>query len=71
MSVEGLLKSLKRLNFDHCDDYCDRMHYFITSNILVTVSTIAAWKVFESQAIQCMTPINFPKSWITVSKQKS
>lgn len=68
MSVEGVLKSLKIIRLKYGEDNIDRLHYFLTANFLVAASTIATVKMFEGRAIECTSPTDFPKSWITVSR---
>ncbi|MCP9264473.1 Innexin [Dirofilaria immitis] len=66
MSIEELLKSLKIISLRHGEDNVDRLHYFLTTNLLIAASTITAWKIFEGRAIECMSPTSFPNSWATV-----
>ncbi|KAM3716582.1 Innexin-11 [Dirofilaria immitis] len=65
MSIEELLKSLKIISLRHGEDNVDRLHYFLTTNLLIAASTITAWKIFEGRAIECMSPTSFPNSWAT------
>ncbi|VDK58737.1 unnamed protein product [Gongylonema pulchrum] len=67
MSVEELLKSLKTIGKRCGEDQIDRLHYFVTANLLVAASTISAWKMLDGRALECMTPTAFPNSWISVS----
>lgn len=67
MSIEILLKSFKIINLKHGEDSIDCLHYFLTTNLLIAASTITAWKMFDGNAIECMLPIRFPNSWVTVS----
>uniref|UniRef100_A0A915PWE4 Uncharacterized protein n=1 Tax=Setaria digitata TaxID=48799 RepID=A0A915PWE4_9BILA len=66
MSIEALLKSLKIIPNNYGDDNSDRLHYFLTTNLLIAASTITAWKVFEGRPMECMSPTSFPNSWATV-----
>ncbi|VDN92003.1 unnamed protein product [Brugia pahangi] len=67
MSIQALLNSLKVISKRYGEDNIDRLHYFLTANLLVAVSTITAWKMFDGKAIECMPPTTFPNSWVTVS----
>ncbi|EFO13516.2 innexin inx-11 [Loa loa] len=66
MSIETLLKSLKVISLKSGDDNIDRLHYFLTTNLLIAASTIVTWKMFEGSAIECMLPASLPNSWIRV-----
>uniref|UniRef100_A0A0R3S431 Innexin n=1 Tax=Elaeophora elaphi TaxID=1147741 RepID=A0A0R3S431_9BILA len=66
MSIEGLLKSLKLISLRYGEDNIDRLHYFLTTNLLVAASTITAWKMFEGRVLECMSPTSFPNSWATM-----
>ncbi|VDO69805.1 unnamed protein product [Onchocerca flexuosa] len=67
MSIEGLLKSLKVISLSYGEDNIDRLHYFLTSNLLIAASTITAWQMFEGRPMQCMTPMGFTHSWVVPS----
>uniref|UniRef100_A0A915KVB9 Innexin n=1 Tax=Romanomermis culicivorax TaxID=13658 RepID=A0A915KVB9_ROMCU len=61
--IETSLKYLKFLGVRHDDDGVDRMHYFVTSNMLIVLSLLISYKQFGSRPIECLTPKMFPKSY--------
>lgn len=63
MVLESVLMSLKRLGYRNDDDGTDRLHYFVTSNILIALSILVSWKQFGGKPIECMTPPKFPGAW--------
>ncbi|VDN07522.1 unnamed protein product [Thelazia callipaeda] len=71
MSVEALLKSLKTFATSPNEDYTDRLHSCITVNLLITLSIITAWKVFNGDPIHCMLSSPLPNSWLAMYANNS
>ncbi|KAL6743211.1 hypothetical protein Aduo_016284 [Ancylostoma duodenale] len=67
MSVEGVLRAVRRHVSSYDDDWADRLQHCITSNVLVTAAGIVSYKMFADGPLECMPPSFFPKSWTTVS----
>uniref|UniRef100_A0A8R1TX68 Innexin n=1 Tax=Onchocerca volvulus TaxID=6282 RepID=A0A8R1TX68_ONCVO len=70
MSIERLLKSLKVISLNYGEDNIDRLHYFLTSNLLIAASTITAWKMYEGRPLECMAPMGFTNSWAVKDEGK-
>uniref|UniRef100_A0A914X5X4 Innexin n=1 Tax=Plectus sambesii TaxID=2011161 RepID=A0A914X5X4_9BILA len=56
----GYLKSWGK-RFD--DDGIDRLHSFVTSNVLIGLAVLVSWKTFGGKPLECMFPVKFPGSW--------
>ncbi|KIH47446.1 hypothetical protein ANCDUO_22494 [Ancylostoma duodenale] len=67
MSVEGVLRAVRRHVSSYDDDWADRLQHCITSNVLVTAAGIVSYKMFADGPLECMPPSFFPKSWTTVT----
>lgn len=62
-----LLGASKTLNIRIDDDYTDRLHYFITSNMLIVLSILVGFKQFNGKPIECVMPKRFDDSYEDVS----
>nr|CDJ85263.1 Innexin domain containing protein [Haemonchus contortus] len=63
MMIETFLSMARYLSPRHDDDWCDRLHYLITPNILFAFSVLISFKQFGGRPIECMFPNKFPGSW--------
>ncbi|KAK6767108.1 hypothetical protein RB195_026493 [Necator americanus] len=63
MSIEGVLRAVRRSMASNDDDWSDRLSHLITSNMLVTAAGIVSYKMFSDGPLECMPPSFFPKSW--------
>jgi len=61
--IEATLRYLHFLGARRDDDNIDRLHYFLTSNLLIVLSLLISYKQFGGRPIECATPKMFPKSW--------
>lgn len=67
MVLETSLRFLTYLGFRQDDDWVDRLHNFLTSNLLLALAMLISWKQFGGKPIECMLPKMFPGSWEDVS----
>ncbi|PAV86124.1 hypothetical protein WR25_24439 [Diploscapter pachys] len=61
--IESFLGMARYLSPRQDDDAIDRMHYLVTTNILLALSVLISWKQFGGHPIECMFPSKFPGSW--------
>ncbi|KHJ82374.1 hypothetical protein OESDEN_17932 [Oesophagostomum dentatum] len=67
MSVEGVLRSIRKHVASYDDDWSDRLSHCVTTNLLVAAAGIVSYKIFAGGPIECVSPAFFPSSWATVS----
>ncbi|CDW55502.1 Innexin [Trichuris trichiura] len=59
-----ILHALRAYGFYQDDvDSVDRLHYWITSNLLIAISLLVSYKQFGGKPIECMVPKMFSGSW--------
>lgn len=62
-----LLGASRTLHLRNDDDYIDRMHYFITSNLLIVLSILVSFKMFNGKPMECVMAKRFDDSIEDVS----
>lgn len=65
--IQNILGTLKYLNHSQDDDFIDRLHYFLTSNILIALAVLVSWKQFGGRPMECLVPDMFSSAWEQVS----
>uniref|UniRef100_A0AC35U886 Innexin n=1 Tax=Rhabditophanes sp. KR3021 TaxID=114890 RepID=A0AC35U886_9BILA len=63
--IQFLMSMFRTFKKKYDGDEVDRACYYITSNMLIVLSCLSAYKTFSGSPIECMTPVSFPSSWIT------
>uniref|UniRef100_A0A914XKP9 Innexin n=1 Tax=Plectus sambesii TaxID=2011161 RepID=A0A914XKP9_9BILA len=61
--LETALGYLKSWGKRYDDDGIDRLHSFVTSNVLIGLAVLVSWKTFGGKPLECMFPVKFPGSW--------
>lgn len=61
--LDTALSYLKNWGKRYDDDGIDRLHSFVTSNVLICFSILVSWKTFGGKPLECMFPVKFPGSW--------
>ncbi|KAK0413613.1 hypothetical protein QR680_006903 [Steinernema hermaphroditum] len=67
-AVEYFLHNLRTFGRHVNADQLDHLHFFVTSNALVVLSSLSALKTFSGSPIECITPPMFPSSWNTYAE---
>ena len=57
--IANLLQSFKYIGYDQDSDFTDRMHSFLTTNLLIAFAVLVSFKQFGGRPIECMTPDTF------------
>lgn len=61
--LASVLTSFKYFKRKSDNDVIDKLHYSLTTNILISLSILVSWKQFGGKPIECMTPDQYPKPW--------
>ncbi|VDO64159.1 unnamed protein product [Heligmosomoides polygyrus] len=67
MSLEGVLRAIRRCASSCDDDWSDWLSHSVTSNLALAAATLVSYKIFVDSPIECLPPSFFPDSWIVVS----
>ncbi|CAI5451873.1 unnamed protein product [Caenorhabditis angaria] len=66
MSVESLVFCVSRRIWRNDEDWSDRLHTTVTSNILIGLAGLVAAKSWNDSPIECIVPAMFSSSTATV-----
>ncbi|VDP13528.1 unnamed protein product [Soboliphyme baturini] len=66
--LDTVIRSIRYLSPRNDDSDVDRLHYCLTSNVLIALSLLISYKQFGGRPIECMVPKMFPSSWEEVRR---
>uniref|UniRef100_A0A1I8A8X7 Innexin n=1 Tax=Steinernema glaseri TaxID=37863 RepID=A0A1I8A8X7_9BILA len=64
-TVEYIVHNLRTFGRHVNSDGLDHLHFFVTSNALILLSSLTAAKTYSGSPLECITPPMFPSSWNT------